>query len=359
MMGEETNARSEPIPFYPEKNRFLPLLKACGERPAIVAHRGDSFRAPENTLEAAHLAWRAGASAWELDVRLTRDGTPIVLHDESLLRTTDVARRFAGDARGQNGFRVADFDIEEIKSLDAGSWFVAPEGGPHSAHSLGTLDRLAPGWTKYYRSGKVAVPTLAEALILTAEQDWLVNVEIKSFPDGNSELVERVLQVIEDTETSSRVLISSFDHNDVALANRRDRQYALGILTPVPLHRARVYASVIVRADTVHVSAEVMGSRTAAYRQTPTGGVLRAALVADLKSPAIPLLVYTVNDHGKGSLAEHLAEIGVSGLFTDDPVGMKRSFEAGSDQARAQGHQPRGRVESLWEGDAGSDWFRR
>src|SRR4051794_37261026 len=73
-------------------------------RPLIIAHRGDSSHAPENTLEAALLGRDSGADAWELDVQLTRDGVPVVVHDETLLRTTDVARRFAGDPRGDDGF---------------------------------------------------------------------------------------------------------------------------------------------------------------------------------------------------------------------------------------------------------------
>jgi glycerophosphoryl diester phosphodiesterase len=77
------------------QNRFLALWKSPRDHPLIVAHRGDSFRAPENTLEAARLAWEAGAAAWELDVRLTRDRVPIIPHDGSLLRTTDVALRLA------------------------------------------------------------------------------------------------------------------------------------------------------------------------------------------------------------------------------------------------------------------------
>ena len=94
----------------------------------VVAHRGDSFHAPENTLEAARLARQAGADAWELDVKLTRDGVPIVIHDNSLHHTTDVGERFAGDLRGQGGYRVSDFDFDEIRSLDAGAWFIADPG---------------------------------------------------------------------------------------------------------------------------------------------------------------------------------------------------------------------------------------
>src|SRR5262245_40461347 len=61
------------------ENRFLALLESPRDRPAIIAHRGDSFHAPENTLEAARLGWEAGAEAWEFDVQLTRDGVPVVL----------------------------------------------------------------------------------------------------------------------------------------------------------------------------------------------------------------------------------------------------------------------------------------
>src|SRR5579875_1318608 len=126
------------------KNGFVLRLKSARDRPLIIAHRGDSFHSPENTLEAARLGLEAGADAWELDVQMTRDGVPVVVHDESLLRTTDVASRFAGDPRGLDGFRVADFDLDEVRSLDAGSWFVDPRGGYRSAREFGTLDRLEP-----------------------------------------------------------------------------------------------------------------------------------------------------------------------------------------------------------------------
>ena len=108
---------------------------------------------------------------------------PVVIHDESLLRTTDVATRFAGDPRGRDGFRVSDFDFDEVRSLDAGSWFVADNGGPRSARDFGTLDQLDPADVDHFRSGSVLIPTLEEALLFTREQDWLVNVEIKSFPE--------------------------------------------------------------------------------------------------------------------------------------------------------------------------------
>jgi glycerophosphoryl diester phosphodiesterase len=308
-------------------NRFLTRLKVPRRLPLLIAHRGDSFHAPENTLEAARLGFESGAEAWEFDVQMTRDGVPVVLHDESLLRTTDVAARFAGDPRGRDGFRVSDFDFDEIITLDAGSWFVADNGGPRSARDFGTLGQLGPEEIEHLRSGSVRIPTLEEALIFTREQDWLANVEIKSFPDHPPGLVELALEDIEATSTADRVLISSFDHDDVVAARGPGRRHALGILLTTPIHRLPDYAAELVGADTVHVSTEVLGSESLAYRRIGEARALRCDIVAALEGRGLPVLVYTVNDQGSGSLARHLAEIGVAGLFTDDPRGLKIVFE--------------------------------
>jgi glycerophosphoryl diester phosphodiesterase len=305
------------------RNRFLSLLESTGDRPAIIAHRGDSFHAPENTLEAARLAWKAGAQAWELDVQLTRDGIPIAIHDGSLTRTTDVAARFADDPRGHDGFLVSDFDYEEIRNLDAGSWFVAHTGGPRSARAFGTLDDLEPSWIDHCKSGSVIIPTLADALALTAELDWLVNIEIKSFPEQPSGLLDSVLDLVKQTRTADRVLISSFDHAEIEDAHEDGREYALGILVETPLSCVHDYVSRLVRADTVNMSAEYLGSRSILYRRHPASLGLARRVVEELKARGILTLVYTVNDHRPGGLSQHLAEIGVNGLFTDDPAGFR------------------------------------
>ena len=311
-------------------NLFLSLLKSRRPDPLVVAHRGDSFHAPENTLEAARLAWQTGAAAWELDVQLTRDGVPVLLHDQSLLRTTDVARRFAGDPRARDGFRVSDFDIDEVETLDAGSWFVAADGGRRSARAFGTFDRLDPAWIEHISSGSVFVPTLAEALDLTNQQDWLVNVEIKSYPDRQIRTVRAVLDTIAATGTASRVVISSFDHQLLADADHPHRAYALGVLKERAFDPIHTRTGDPFRHETAHVAAEALVSIPPSDRQPrssrdqpPPGSAIEY-----LKSLGMPILVYTVNDHGPGSLAEHLAEIGVDGLFTDDPQGMIRNFEA-------------------------------
>jgi glycerophosphoryl diester phosphodiesterase len=299
----------------------------------VIAHRGDSFHAPENSLEAARLGWKAGADAWELDVQLTCDGVAVVFHDEFLTGTTDVRRRYPYDPRSKDDFRVSDFDWNEIQQLDAGSWFVEDHGASRSATALGTFGDITAGDRERYRSGSIRVPSLREALALTAELDWLVNIEIKSFPESPPGLVEAVLQAIGETDTASRVLISSFDHHSLAripaltAPDRADLQVIpRGILVSHPLYRPHAYLTQIVGAQTFHASAQSLGAGSVGYRRQPSPARLWADEVAVLKAGGIPTLVYTVNDHLPGGLAEHLAQIGVDALFTDDPAAMKARF---------------------------------
>ena len=97
-------------------------------RKALVAHRGASAYAPEHTLAAYRLAIAQGADYVEQDLAVTRDGVLICLHDESLERTTDVEEVFpdrttTDSANGRKRWLAIDFTLDEIKRLDAGSWF--------------------------------------------------------------------------------------------------------------------------------------------------------------------------------------------------------------------------------------------
>lgn len=87
--------------------------------PAVIAHRGASFDAPESTAPAYKLARDLGADYLELDLQRTRDGVLIAVHDDTLLRTSDIAARFPE----RKDKPVSDFTLAELKSLDAGTWF--------------------------------------------------------------------------------------------------------------------------------------------------------------------------------------------------------------------------------------------
>ncbi|MDH6583899.1 glycerophosphoryl diester phosphodiesterase [Streptomyces sp. SAI-133] len=96
-----------------------------GTPPVVIAHRGGSAYAPENTLAAVDEAARLGAVWVENDVQRTKDGELVVLHDDSLQRTTDVEQVFPARAP----WKVKDFTAAEIARLDAGRWFGAAYAG--------------------------------------------------------------------------------------------------------------------------------------------------------------------------------------------------------------------------------------
>ncbi len=92
----------------------------------LVAHRGASAYAPEHTAAAYRLALEQGADFVEQDLQLTRDGALVCLHDATLERTTDVEEVFPDRFReigGKRRWPVVDFDLEEVRRLDAGAWF--------------------------------------------------------------------------------------------------------------------------------------------------------------------------------------------------------------------------------------------
>lgn len=138
-------------------------------------HRGASAYAPENTLAAFNLAFEMGAHGVELDVGLTKDRVPVVIHDDKVDRTTD----------GHGAIR--DLTLAEVKRFDAGVRF-----------------------DEKYRGEKI--PTLAEVLT-TAGKRGIVNIELKSGTLSNVGLeVVAIAKVIEATNAADRVIVSSFNH---------------------------------------------------------------------------------------------------------------------------------------------------
>ncbi len=169
-----------------------------------IAHRGARSLAPENTLLSARKGFDSGADLWETDVVLTSDGEPVLLHDADLRRTTDVELRFPD----RSGDPVTRFTLAEVRSLDAGSWFL--ETDPFGQIAAGAL---APADLNDCR--EEPIPTLEEALVLTRDLDWRVNLELKALPEpmGRFPMVERVVRSIDRVGIpQEQVVISSFHH---------------------------------------------------------------------------------------------------------------------------------------------------
>lgn len=149
--------------------------------PKIIAHRGASRHAPENTIAAFRRAIEDGAEGIEFDVRLTRDGEAVVFHDRTLKRT---ARR-----KG----KLAELTAAEAKNLDVGSWF----------------DR-ANGNGKASQFANETVPTLGEALDSLAEFDGTIYVEIKCREADVEPLTRRVAEIINASGRTERFIVKSF-----------------------------------------------------------------------------------------------------------------------------------------------------
>lgn len=142
----------------------------------VIAHRGFSGAAPENTLAAFQKAIEIGSDMIELDVQLSKDGNLVVLHDDTLERTTN----------GQG--RVVDYTLQELKKLDAGSWFGEQFSGER-------------------------IPTLKEVLEL-ARGRVLVNIEIKHPDHGQypiTDLAGQALKEVKNAGMIDRVIFSSFN----------------------------------------------------------------------------------------------------------------------------------------------------
>lgn len=150
-------------------------------RPLIIAHRGASALAPENTLAAFQRAIDDGAEGIEFDVRLAKDGVPVVIHDSKLYRL----------ARTEG--RVSGFTSEELQSLDVGSWF--NEKNPRRA---------------FEKFSAESVPTLARLLEFLKDYKGLIYIELKCKEVEIEQLVKAVCQIISKSPLLPNILVKSF-----------------------------------------------------------------------------------------------------------------------------------------------------
>ena len=163
-----------------------------GAMTTVWAHRGASAKAPENTLAAFRLAHELGADGVELDVQLTADGRVVVIHDETLDRTTT--------GSGPVGART----LREIKTFDASN------------------DRSG------YQGE--TVPTLEQVLDLVGPTGMDVNIELKNSVEPYPGLEQAVLAIVEAAGMAERVIYSSFNHISATQLARSSQPSRVGLL---------------------------------------------------------------------------------------------------------------------------------
>jgi len=256
----------------------------------VIAHRGARSLAPENTLKAAQIAYETGADLWETDVAMTRDGHLVLFHDDTLLRCTDAQKKFPLKA----SFRVEDFDLKEIRTLDAGSYFV--ETDPFAQISEGNVGREA-------QASFIGepIPLLEEGLALTLEKNWAINLELKFFEGAAKDfhLPDHTLEIIRRTHIPlNRVIISSFHH-----------PWLLRIMEKEP--QLEVQALV---GDSDTEPLEFKDFFFSTYNANAI--LIRPDQIRALKDRGKKINLFTVNDPRDFS---RFSELGVDGIFTDFP----------------------------------------
>jgi len=173
-------------------------------KPILMAHRGASHLAPENTLVAAEQALAYGAAGVEVDLTISYDGIFVLCHDDTLRRTTDVATVFPG----RENDNVFNFTLAELRSLDAGSWFV--DDDPFNTIKDGHVDAVT---VESYR-GEL-IPTLEELINFTRDNGLLLDIDSKGNPPPghpyHATYYDILLNQLNDSGMDKDILIGSTD----------------------------------------------------------------------------------------------------------------------------------------------------
>lgn len=236
--------------------------------PKIIGHRGACGYAPENTLASIHTAADLGIEWVELDVKLTKDQVPIIFHDYTLDRTTNLSGN------------VADRRWKELQEADAGSWYA-----------------------ESFIDTKIA--TLEDAIEVLIDRNLGLNLEIKPCPGREVETAEVALDMLSSIwDDHERLLISSFEHVSLETALDMATYWHRGLLLPEEWpenwHELAEYLNVsTINVNAAHVTREQ---------------------IEDIMDLEKQILAYTVNEADK---ARMLQSWGVDGFFSDAPDVLK------------------------------------
>ena len=143
-------------------------------KPDIIAHRGGTQIGPENTIETVRYAMNFDIVGWEVDIGISFDGIPFLMHDNTLTRTTNIAEVFPN----RKGDRADSFTMTELKQLDAGSWYV--ENDPYGVIASGVVTQEQ---AEKYRG--VKIPTFEEVLNFTRDNNLILDFDPRSPPEGH------------------------------------------------------------------------------------------------------------------------------------------------------------------------------
>ena len=229
----------------------------------IFAHRGYSRNYPENTFVAFQKASKLNVYGVEFDVHLTADNQLVVIHDETIDRTSN-----------GSGF-VKDMTLAELEKYDYGRWFGEQFAGQK-------------------------IPTLREVLTNFAETQHVLNIEIKSDIFEYEGIEQLIAQEIEAFGIHDRVIISSFNHESL----QHFHQFQPNIQT------AALFASLVTNIE--HYIKTIPSVAMHIWYYHGNRKIIQNAI-----TNGIPVRAFTVNDV---KIANQLQALGIDAIFTDDPL---------------------------------------
>lgn len=231
-------------------------------RTQIIAHRGLSARFPENTMPAFQGAVELGCDGIELDVQLSSDGIPVVIHDENLYRTT-----------GRRGL-VKDFTYRELRQFDAGAGFDAQQGA-------------------------CQILSLEEYFAYICSYDMVTDIELKNGIFRYEGIEQKVADLIRAFDLQNRVLFSSFNHQSMVLCKKLLPDVPCGLLTSCCLVDAGAYVR-----------------RCGVEYLNPHYPFLTPENRNELQQHGVGVFAWTVDDP---AAAKRLIELEIAGVISNHP----------------------------------------
>jgi glycerophosphoryl diester phosphodiesterase len=248
-------------------------------RPLIIGHRGASAVAPENTLLAFERALSNGADGIEFDVRLARDGVPVVIHDATLRRT---ALR-EGD--------VSSLSSDELSEIDVGTWF--------------NLRHRSEAAHEYSRA---TIPTLAEVLELFGGARLYVEMKCEAKECGS--LASEVARLVRAHSLFDRVVVESFALDSIKEIKRLDPEIRTAALFEPRLTRPRPLPRKMIEQAIAHAADEIAPHRTLVTRR----------LVEEARQRGMNVVVWTVDSP---SWIGRAISDGIYAIITNRPADMR------------------------------------
>jgi len=237
--------------------------------PLIIAHRGDSRRAPENTLAAFRAAIECGADGVEFDVQLSSDGLPVVIHDYDLRRTGGVNKK------------VAETPSKELTATDVGSWFDSKFAGE-------------------------TVPTLEQVLTLYEQTNGPIFVELKCESGDFKPLVAAVARQLKHYPALNRVIVKSFRLGAIA-----EMKFRLPEVKTSALFEPSIM-TILRRRKYILAMAREFGADGISLHTS----LASAKLVAEATASNIPVTIWTADN---ARWIERCRERSIENLITNDP----------------------------------------